>query len=112
MVWCLGLPPANPTGNGCWDWCRAVWKLGVEANVPKKDVVLGEVIIQSAGAEELRIGIVEEWSFKGKDDELLENGGICFDVDTGCNGAAMGKSWVMVFESDEAWEVFCKKSIT
>ena len=60
--------------------------------MPKKDVVLGEVIIQSAGAEELRIGIVEEWSFKGKDDELLENGGICFDVDTGCNGAAMGKS--------------------
>ena len=70
--------------------------------MPKKDVELGEVIIQSAGAEELRIGIVEEWSFNCKEDKLVENGGICLDVDMGCNGAAMGKSWVMVFESDEA----------
>ena len=108
MVWCLGLPPANPAGNGCWDCCRAVWKLGVEANVPKKDVALEDVIIQSAGAEELRIGIVEELSFNRKDDEMVEDGGICLDVDMGCNGAAMGRSWVMVFESDEACEVFCK----
>ena len=108
MVWCLGLPPANSDGHVCGDSWKAVWKLGVEANVPKKDVVVEEAIIQSAGAEELRICMVEELSLACKDCVLVENKEICLDVDTGCNGAAIGKSWVIVLESDGGWEVFCR----
>ena len=108
VVWCLGLPPANAAGNGCWDCCKAVWKLGVEANVPKNDVALEDVSIQSAGADELLICCAEDMSCDWKVDVFVENCEICFDDDIGWSGAAMGKSWATVLDSDEGGEVFCK----
>ena len=51
--------------------------------MPKNDVALEDVSIQSAGADELLICCAEDMSCDWKVDVFVENCEICFDDDIG-----------------------------
>ena len=113
VVWCLGLPSLLNVGNCCWGGSKEVWKLGVDANVPRKEVVPAQVdvSIQSAGAEELLICCVEDncdvpWD--SIDISLIAAWDECLMLEIGWRGAAIGNNWVTTFDWVLGFEVFCK----